>query len=277
MVLQREPYNAIIWGYANINSIIGTVLNGKLYSTTSVRETWSSQYIWTLKLDPIVASNTPINIQLTETRPDGISSITIRNVLFGDVWICSGQSNMQLSLLGSFNGTEEANSGAQYSNIRIMTASQRSSPTPLYDLISTDQNWTVPSASSLGNGVWSFFSATCWHFGKSLNKNLNIPIGLITTAWGGTNIEKWTTSKVIEDCGAAKGGDDQTLWNAMIHPFFKLTIFGAIWYQGESNTGYNRDQYSCTFPRMINDWVSFIIHTLSKTFLVNFLSFLIYS
>ena len=235
MVLQREPNSAIIWGYASINSIVGTVLNGVLYSTTAITVAWSSLYVWTLQINPQPASNSPINIQLTETRPDGISSITIRNVLFGDVWICSGQSNMQMSLLGVFNGTEEANGGAQFDRIRMMTASLRSSGTPVYDLLGTDQFWSVSSPTSLGNGPWSYFSATCWYFGKSLHQNLNVPIGLIATSWGGTNLEKWTTRKVITDCGAGINGDgsDTTLWNAMINPFFKSSIFGAIWYQGK--------------------------------------------
>ena len=153
------------------------------------------------------------------------------------MWICSGQSNMQMSLLGVFNGTEEANGGAQFDRIRMMTASLRSSGTPVYDLLGTDQFWSVSSPTSLGNGPWSYFSATCWYFGKSLHQNLYVPIGLIATSWGGTNLEKWTTRKVITDCGAGINGDgsDTTLWNAMINPFFKSSIFGAIWYQGKKS------------------------------------------
>ena len=254
MVLQRAPYHAIIWGFAQTNSIVGSVILGKFYTTTAVQVEWSTSYVWTLKLDPIPASDTPINIQLTETRPDGTSSLTINNVLFGDVWICSGQSNMQMSLLGVFNGSVEANNGGNFNKIRLMTASLVSSPTPVYDLLSIQQRWSTSSAASLGNGAWSYFSATCWYFGKTLNQNLDIPIGLVVTAWGGTNVEKWAPSKVMSDCGAPKDSSDSTLWNSMINPLHKLSIFGAVWYQGESNAGYNRDFYNCVFPGMIDNW-----------------------
>ena len=250
MVLQREPYNAIIWGYAQTNSIVSTVLRGKIFNTTAVKVSWSTNYIWTLKLDPMPASDVPTNIQLTETRPDGKSSLTIKNVLFGDVWICSGQSNMEMSLLETFNGSDEANKSGKYDKIRIMTVAPVSSPVPVYDLIKIEQNWSVSSAASLGN----YFSATCWYFGKSLNEDLNIPIGLIETTWGGTNIEKWSTLEVISSCGAPKNPSDSSLWNSMINPLLKLTIFGAVWYQGEANSDYNRDFYNCTFPGMIDDW-----------------------
>jgi len=104
------------------------------------------------------------------------------------------------------------------------------------------------------------------------------PIGLIHTSWGGTNIELWTPPEVLKDCGVTQiehvtsevdhesdddlnlGLNSTTLYNAMIYPLTRMVIKGAIWYQGESNAGHNRDQYTCTFSKMIESWRS-VWHT----------------
>ena len=97
-------------------------------------------------------------------------------------------------------------------------------------------------------------------FGEQLYDELDVPIGLVQTAWGGTIVEAWSPPEVIQDCGVEDEGtnDNQNhnnyLWNAMVHPLLRMSIKGAIWYQGEANTGHNRDIYDCTFPAMIRTW-----------------------
>ena len=104
------------------------------------------------------------------------------------------------------------------------------------------------------------FSAICMFFGEQLYDELEVPIGLIQTAWGGTIVEAWSPPEVIQECGVADEGSNDSnnhnnyLWNAMIHPLLRMSIKGAIWYQGEANTGHNRELYDCTFPSMIRNW-----------------------
>ena len=94
-------------------------------------------------------------------------------------------------------------------------------------------------------------------FGEQLYDELEVPIGLIQTAWGGTIVEAWSPPEVIQECGVEDEGSNDSnnhnnyLWNAMIHPLLRMSIKGAIWYQGEANTGHNREIYDCTFPSMI--------------------------
>ena len=106
-------------------------------------------------------------------------------------------------------------------------------------------------------------------FGEQLYDELEVPIGLIQTAWGGTIVEAWSPQEVLDECGVTDEGVNGQpgpnhniyLWNSMINPLLRMTIKGSIWYQGEQNAGYpgdyqghNRDIYDCTFPSMINNW-----------------------
>lgn len=203
MMLQRGPHSAIIWGYASVESIISTTVLDKLSSTQAKKVSWSSEYIWTLQLRPVYTDQL-MNIVLTETYSDTntTNTLTINNVIFGDIWICSGQSNMQMTLSSTFNGSDEINNGYKYDKIRLLTLERIGSPTPAFDIIKLAQKWSLPSKDSLNGDGWSYFSASCWHFGKRLNEMLNRPIGLISTNYGGTNIEQWSSSEVLKDCNA---------------------------------------------------------------------------
>lgn len=257
MILQRGPNSAIIWGYANSRSIISTSILGSFSSTQAKSVSWSSQYIWTLKLRPVYTDKL-INIVLTETidSANTTNMLIIENVLFGDIWVCSGQSNMQMTLSSTLNGSEEIRNAHKYKKIRLLTLQRNNSATRLYDVIELAQKWSLPSETSLtSDAFWSHFSATCWYFGKQLHEKLNVPIGLISTNLAGTNIEQWSSRRVLKECNAINfSSTDSNLWNSMISPLFKLTIFGVIWYQGESNTDYQRDLYGCIFAKMIDDW-----------------------
>jgi sialate O-acetylesterase len=181
MILQRSPAKPVIWGFANTNSVISTTINGKAYSAQAVALAGTTQYRWTLVLNPTQASNTSIDITLTETRSDGVSTLTIKNVLFGDVWFCSGQSNMQLSLTKDIDGASEISTGSQYDKIRLLSVDLRRSYVPVNDAILLKHKWTQPTAAILGKGDWSSFSAVCWYYGKQLHLQLGVPVGLIVT------------------------------------------------------------------------------------------------
>lgn len=132
----------------------------------------------------------------------------------------------------AFNGTQEIQNGYKYPNVRIFQTSLNDSYKPTYDLLGIAKNWSIPTNESLPN-----FSAVCWYFGKYLNEKLNVPIGLMETCWGATNIEKWSSDDALKNCELHRNPSDSSIWNSMVHPLTNTTIYGAIWYQGESNAG----------------------------------------
>ena len=128
-------------------------------------------------------------------------TITIHDVLFGDVWICSGQSNMQLTVNMIYNGTEEIENAANYPKVRVFTALLEQSTKPIEELIRVRLNWSLPSPKSIGGLDWTYMSAVCWLYGRMIHQALgDRPIGLIATSWGGTAIELWMPPKALEDC-----------------------------------------------------------------------------
>jgi len=192
-------------------------------------------------------------------------SVHMKNILFGDVWICGGQSNMQFTTGLGFNATAEINDANNYPNIRVFTVGQSTtSATPLAELAAVEQIWSVSSSASIGGPDWQYFSAVCWFFGKNLYEELNVPIGLVSSNWGGTIIQAWSSPHALSQCSASDeetaaikgiGGpnDPSQLWNAMIVPLLPMRVSGATWYQAESNVGQTA-YYTCAFPVMITDW-----------------------
>lgn len=255
MVLQKEPLQAIIWGYAVRSGYILelSMTPGLKYSTHVVPNPSGRGGIWAVKLPPIKETG-PYNI--TVTYVDGTLHLT--DVLFGDVWLCSGQSNMQFTLDMAFNATEELEDSKNYPNIRLFTVALTQSQKPATDLLGIEEKWSIPNKDTVGHKPWSYFSAVCWLYGKYLYKKLNYPIGLISSTWGGTPIEAWSSADALAQCNVKDYSQDErmahsVLWNAMIHPLVNMTIYGAIWYQGEANAG-SPDNYKCLFTAMIGDW-----------------------
>ncbi|XP_067675204.1 sialate O-acetylesterase-like [Haliotis asinina] len=267
MVLQKAPQKTTIWGYAaKDGETITLSITGKGQVTTaSFIGPIPSTPVWSVQL-PAIDAGGPYNI--TATSNEG--SISLTDVLFGDVWICSGQSNMQFTVSMGLNATEEELDAANHPNIRVFTVALGGSPFEEYDLLGISEPWSVPSADSIGGSPWSYFSAVCWLYGKYLSAKLNYPIGLVASSYGGTRVEAWSAPNVLKKCGVSDTADvndaiyvsdvdpnaASVLWNAMIRPFLNMTIYGAIWYQGESNATppTTMNQYNCTFPAMIDDW-----------------------
>ncbi|CAF4337803.1 unnamed protein product, partial [Rotaria sordida] len=109
MVLQRAPQSAVIWGFGEASKLTTLQINNKIYATISRAEPANNlgESIWSITLDP-VSDEGPFDIQVTQPLTNGtLYNITLRNILFGDVWICSGQSNMQMAVIDSFNATEK--------------------------------------------------------------------------------------------------------------------------------------------------------------------------
>jgi sialate O-acetylesterase len=203
MVLQRAPQRAIVWGFGDPSTATTLTMNNKIYTTMSRPEVTNAQNesIWSVTLDP-VSDEGPFDIHVSQPLSDGtLVTITLHDVLFGDVWICSGQSNMQMTLNFTFNGTEEIANATNYPKIRVFTASTEGSATPIEELLGIRLNWSLPSSSSLDGPDWNYMSAVCWLYGRQIHQALGgRPIGLIATSYGGTAIELWMPPKALQDC-----------------------------------------------------------------------------
>jgi sialate O-acetylesterase len=184
------------------------------------------------------------------------NTLTVKNILVGEVWLCSGQSNMHWTFNaghGVLNNDAEV-AAAKYPNIRMFTVAKGGAPAPAADVGGA---WLPITPENLAVGGGNGASALACLFGRDLQKTLNVPVGLINSSVGGTPAESWTSHEVLEANPALKGLAGQAsasvLYNAMIAPLTSYAIRGAIWYQGESNIG-RAYQYRELLPAMIGNW-----------------------
>ena len=262
MVLQQgRP--VVLWGFANVVGAMIVIevhnlgLDGKKY-TTKASEDPSEHGIWRFELPPqpatILKSQKPARFNIS--CPSTGQNAELTNILFGDVYLCGGQSNMEFSIPATTNATKEAQKAdhENYSHIRLFTVGKGTSSNDLAldDLQTILQPWTVASPTSLaGPSGFAYFSSVCWFFGKELSDGLSkngehpkIPIGLISNNWGGTSVKLWVP-----------GGK---LYNAMIHPYLKgpMALSGFTWYQGEADTHSKEsaEEYAIDFAYLIQTW-----------------------
>ena len=181
MVLQQKK-EIPIWGTADTGGKVIVEIAGQSKSTTA-----NSAGRWRVNLDPLSAGGP---YQLTIAGKD---TFTIDNVMVGEVWICSGQSNMEMALSGwgKINNYKEEIANADYPNIRLFQVKHTISSVPI-DTINCP-GWEVCSPSTI-----PVFSAVAYFFGRKLHKELGIPVGLIHTSWGGTPAESWTSAEALK-------------------------------------------------------------------------------
>lgn len=209
-----------------------------------------------MKISTPTASYQIYTISVSDTK----TSINFENVLVGEVWLCSGQSNMEMPMKGFKNQPvlrgNESILKSKNKNIRLITVKRSSSLNPQDDIIG---EWKEATPETVKE-----FSATGYFYGRLLNEMLDVPVGLILSAWGGSWIEAWMNKDMLKDFKDIKlptSEEDMKipnrtpilLYNSMINPIAGYTIKGSIWYQGESN--YERpDQYPLLFEKMVNEW-----------------------
>ncbi len=201
MVLQRAPQRAILWGYSDaFNAPIRLTFKDKIYYTTSSSSSANSlgESMWSLTLDAETEEG-PFEIILSQPLPNGtLETIMLNDVLFGDVWVCSGQSNMGFSLNRMFNASIEIENANKYPKIRLFTAAAQQSYVPQEELLALALKWSVASNDTVGYGA---NSAVCWLYGRMIHEGLGgRPIGLVHASWGGTSIEWWSPPEALKEC-----------------------------------------------------------------------------
>lgn len=213
----------------------------------------------------------------------GKNTVAFKNVAVGEVWICSGQSNMQWEFwrnnLGEQSKTVPAS--ANNPNLRLMTLQRVTATTPQYAFPVVTEPRGKDGAKAV-YGTWleckpeavQEFSAVAYYFGRELEKHLKVPVGLIVTSWGGMPAEAYTSLEALDaepslkpyadkaraaakqfdaDKKPAPSNTPTVLYNALTHPLLNFKVKGAIWYQGESNAG-RAHEYRTLYPIMIKDW-----------------------
>lgn len=251
MVLQQQD-QVWLWGNATGKRVqVTTGWNGKEYSVRPDR-----QGKWKVQVETPRAGG-PYDISF-----DDGEKTTLQNILIGEVWLCSGQSNMEMPMKG-FKGQPVEGSNmdilrSKNSQLRLFTVKRHSTVTPQTDVTGS---WQEASPEVVRD-----FSATAYYFGRLLQEQLGIPVGLIMSAWGGSPAEAWMSKDMLtpwqeaqaripaEDAGIkVKNRTPSTLYNGMIHPLVGYGIKGCIWYQGETN--YERpEEYPAVFSTLISSW-----------------------
>ncbi len=248
MVLQCDS-QAAVWGKAPANAVVRVELHADGSPALPAVEAKRADSLWSVRL-PAQAAGGPWTVRI-DAGPAG--SALLEDVWFGEVWICSGQSNMEWPLKDSKDGEREVAAASQ-PTLRLYQIAHRVSAEPLDRC---EAQWTVCEPATAAN-----FTAVGYHFGRALARDLDRPIGLIQSTWGGTPAEAWTMfafldgeafTPILERAPPNESWTPCGLFNGMIAPLTPLTVRGAIWYQGESNAE-RAEQYRLLFPAMIRSW-----------------------
>ena len=234
---------------------------------------------WRAELPPVPAGPGPI-----EFAAEGTSAVALRDVAAGDVWWCSGQSNMQFELRRSADAGSELGRPAD-PNVRLLTVPQRSAPEPIADVGAVGAAWEVAGPDTVGD-----FSAVAYHFGRRVAAETGRPVGLVDASWGGSNIAAWLPADVLgasphhpalraladgkiaaydealaawQRAGRAgkrppnNGGGPQHrpshLYNGMTHPAGPMAVRGVLWYQGEADS-WQPDAYADLLADLVGSW-----------------------
>lgn len=247
MVLQRNS-EVKIWGWANPKEEIKLVSG---WNNQEYKAVTNNQAKWELTIKTPQAGG-PYSISIK-----GYNEVVLKNILIGEVWICSGQSNMEMSASWGIDNGEEEVKNAANPNIRFFTVLKSTASNPQNNVLG---NWTESTPETM-----KYFSAVGYFFAKRLREDLkNVPIGLISSSWGGTPAEIWMPEEVVQNDPVvlenAKKLNEQEYgphqpgraYNAMIAPIAGFKIAGTIWYQGESNVG--SLVYDKTLSALITSW-----------------------
>lgn len=255
MVMQRDTMAALA-GHASAGSKVRIVTswNGRSYKTVA-----DSTGVWRISVQTPQASYNNYHIDIRS----GKERLVIKDVLIGEVWIASGQSNMEMPIKGFYNcPVKEAydviTNPADGNHVRMFTVKLGHSSQPLSDVKATD-GWQKPDPVTVRN-----MSAVAYFFAEKLNTVLNIPIGIVAFPYGGARVESWMPHKTVESYGTEDCSEEAIMklqrwirpylaYNAMQQPVKGYTARGFIWYQGCSNVG-SANLYADRLKEMVRQW-----------------------
>lgn len=250
MVLQQQQASLPLWGTATPNKqvSISTSWNKQIYTTRA-----DQQGRWKTTITTPKAGGGPCTITLNDGEPT-----VLKNILIGEVWICSGQSNMEMPMKGFYGQPLE-----ERTNMDIMCSTN-----PALRLFNVERCSVVEPQTDV-KGQWMLatpasvrdFSAVAYYFGSQLQQTLGIPVGLVSTYWGGSSVEAWMSREMLAQYPEiqlpkvpkdikVQNRTPSTLYNGMMHPIKELGMRGMIWYQGESNVE-RANQYTALFEHFI--------------------------
>ena len=279
MVLQRNQENPV-WGKADPGEKVVVSIAGQVHEAKAGKDG-----SWRVRLKPLTVADGPCKLVVK-----GKNTLVFEDVLVGEVWMCSGQSNMGWAI-NNINDSDMEIATADYPHLRLLQVPHVGTQEPQFNI---DATWKVCTPESVDG-----FTAPGYLFGRDLQQILKVPVGLIYNAWGGSDLEAWLPIKVLEDAGqdeylaewaeylstytdetlkkneaeyekwiaAGQPGkkrfkpvDDRTaqkrpanIYNGKLYPTIGYGIKGVIWCQGESNIG-RAYEYRSLFPLLINKW-----------------------
>jgi sialate O-acetylesterase len=250
MVLQRNT-EVKIWGKATPNQKLTIQTSWNLAQFTTIS---NDKGEWITK-----AKTTEAGGPYTITVSSGKEKVQLKNILLGEVWLCSGQSNMDMTIEGYADspviGSNDMLMDADNTDIRLFTLKLIVNDVPQDNCTGS---WSVASAESVAK-----FSAVGYLYAKHLQQKLKVPVGMICSAWGGSRIESWISKDIISTFPEAYKQTTQeklypneraaNIYNGMISPLVNMAIKGAIWYQGESNIRNYKD-YGALQSAMVTGW-----------------------
>lgn len=252
MVLQQQRA-AAIWGWATPLKKVSVTVSWNRQKYTTIADATGQ---WKVSINTPQPGG-PYEIKIEDPQ----SSITLKDILIGEVWLLSGQSNMEMPMKGFKDQpvyrSNEALLESENDYLRLITV-PRAVSTKALDTMKTC-SWQAANAESVSN-----FSAAGYYFGRRLQKQLKVPVGLICISYGGSSAEAWMNATGLQSFPEIKipaladkvnNRSATSLYNGMLHPFIGYTIKGCLWYQGESNYDHP-DQYEKLFPAMVAQWRS---------------------
>ncbi|RZS74807.1 sialate O-acetylesterase [Pseudobacter ginsenosidimutans] len=248
MVLQQQT-NTPLWGSAAPNATIAVQTSWNMKKYTSRADAKGN---WKLMVSTPKAGG-PYSITISDGKP-----VMLKNVMIGEVWLCSGQSNMEMPVKGFRNqpilAAEETILEGKNNNIRLFRVERTTALEPVKDVTA---EWEVSSPKGVRD-----FSAVGYGFAKILQQQLDVPVGIIQATWGGTPIQGWMSESNLKEFPESplpahrtviNKNHPEVLYNGMIHPLIGFAIKGVLWYQGETNRA-EYALYERMMPSMVQRW-----------------------
>ncbi len=251
MVLQ-QGMNVPVWGWAESGATVNVSFSGQRVTGTA-----GGAGKWLVWLTPLKVSSRP---QVMTVQAGTEEPLVIKDVLIGDVWLCSGQSNMGMGMAGVDHAKQEM-AKANFPGIRAFDVAHIPAENPRERVAGS---WLPCRPDKM-----PLYSAMAYYFARRIHEEANIPVGIVVAAWGGSSVAAWMSHEALltEPVRSSLAQDifgwqinhrQSRLFNGMIHPLIPYAVSGMIWYQGESDSdsGINPYCYRLALPQMIQDWRS---------------------